>query len=225
MNKSQSQQEVYKIILVGDQGVGKSSILLRYTKDLFNREYNVTIGLEFASKKVTVYDYALTLQIWDTVMMQYFKFLGRLRSIQKNSAAIIIVFKLTSRDSFQSVSGWARDIQENSDQGVVISLVGNMTDLEAERSVSNEEGKQKAQEINSLYFETSAAIGKNIDDIFINTLEKVTKQINPIRTDCEQNVRDSIHLSQKYQSQPKINQENNGGIKPKQTESPKKGCC
>ncbi|CAD8178524.1 unnamed protein product [Paramecium pentaurelia] len=215
MNKNSSQQEVYKIILVGNQGVGKSSILLRYTKDLFNREYNVTVGLEFASKKVTIHDNALTLQIWDTAGQEAFRSIAR--SFYRNSAAIIIVFKLTSRDSYQSITGWAKDILENSDQGVVISLVGNMIDLEAERTVTKEEGLQKAEEINALYFETSAATGQNIDDIFIQTLEKVSKQLNSIRTNSEQNVRDSIILSQKYSSQPEINQ--------KQTDSTNKSCC
>ncbi|CAK91195.1 unnamed protein product (macronuclear) [Paramecium tetraurelia] len=216
MNKSQSQQEVYKIILVGDQGVGKSSILLRYTKDLFNREYNVTIGLEFASKKVTVYDYALTLQIWDTAGQEAFRSIAKI-FLQKFCCNHNCIQIDKSRFILKCLRMGKRYPRKQRSRSCNI--------FKAERSVSNEEGKQKAQEINSLYFETSAAIGKNIDDIFINTLEKVTKQINPIRTDCEQNVRDSIHLSQKYQSQPKINQENNGGIKPKQTESPKKGCC
>ncbi|CAD8105575.1 unnamed protein product [Paramecium sonneborni] len=222
MNQSQQGQEVYKIILVGDQGVGKSSILLRYTKDLFYREYNVTIGLEFASKKVTIQDNSLTLQIWDTAGQEAFRSIAR--SFYRNSAAIIIVFKLTSHDTFQSISGWAKDIHDNSDQGVVISLVGNMSDLESERTVSKEEAQQKAQELNALYFETSAATGSNIDDIFINTLEKVAKQLNPIRTNSEQNVRDSIQLSQKYSSQSQINQEL-GGKKGKQQDESKKGCC
>ncbi|CAD8098729.1 unnamed protein product [Paramecium primaurelia] len=223
MNQSQQSQEVYKIILVGDQGVGKSSILLRYTKDLFYRDYNVTIGLEFASKKVTIQDSSLTLQIWDTAGQEAFRSIAR--SFYRNSAAIIIVFKLTSRESFQSISGWAKDIQENSDEGVVISLVGNMSDLESERTVTKEEATQKAKELNALYFETSAATGSNIDDIFINSLEKVSQQLNPIRTNSEQNVRDSIQLSQKIQPQNQVKQEQNGGKKQKQNENTNKGCC
>ncbi|CAK94311.1 unnamed protein product (macronuclear) [Paramecium tetraurelia] len=223
MNKSQQAQEVYKIILVGDQGVGKSSILLRYTKDLFQRDYNVTIGLEFASKKVTIQDTALTLQIWDTAGQEAFRSIAR--SFYRNSAAIIIVFKLTSRESFLSVPGWVKDIQDNSDQGVVISMVGNMSDLEAERTVSNEEARQKAMEYNALYFETSAATGQNIDDIFINTLEKVSQQNNPIRTNSEQNVRESLHLSQKYTQQSFGKQEQKGGKNSQQEANSDKGCC
>jgi len=157
---------VFKIILVGDQGVGKSSILLRYTQNEFRRDYNVTIGVEFASKLVEIdSETNVNLQIWDTAGQESFRAI--VRSFYRNATAVFLVYQINRKDTFKSLQGWLDEIRENSNQNIIIVLMGNQSDRVGEREVSFEEGEAFMKE-NRLhfFFETSALDGSKVDTAF-----------------------------------------------------------
>ncbi|KRX00180.1 P-loop containing nucleoside triphosphate hydrolase [Pseudocohnilembus persalinus] len=160
---------LFKVIVVGEQSVGKSSILLQYTKKQFKTEYNVTIGVEFASKQAHIETQDgpqnLTLQIWDTAGQETFKSL--VRSFYQKSAAAFIVYNVTKRNSFEQLDNWLEEIKQNAHQDIVTVLIGNKIDNQEEREVTYEEGQQYQQEHDiDLFFETSAKNNINIDQAF-----------------------------------------------------------
>jgi len=137
-----------KLIIVGDSGVGKTNILTRFTKNVFNHENKTTIGVEFASKVIKIQDHILKLQIWDTAGQERFKSLTV--AYYKGSRGAIIVFDVTKRESFENVINWLNDIKKNGDKETIIILVGNKNDME-EREVSFEEAKSFSERYSNAF--------------------------------------------------------------------------
>jgi len=171
MNKSSRLDEdleevVFKFILVGDTGVGKSSILLKYTEQKFTSEHNVTVGVDFRSKVFKFEDRALIkLQIWDTAGQETFGSI--VRSFYRDAAAIFLVYDVKVRESFKAVENWLDEVRINCDSDPIYILIGNQADSETEREVPYEEGVEfmKLNDI-SYFFETSAQNGTNIELAF-----------------------------------------------------------
>lgn len=126
---------LFKLIIIGDTGVGKSCILSRLTKGEHRSEHNVTIGVEFGNYSMIVNDEALIkLQIWDTAGQESFRSITRI--FYKGSHAVVLVFDITTRASFNNVADWKREIESNAEENIVQYLVGNFADCEDEREVS-----------------------------------------------------------------------------------------
>lgn len=154
-----------KVILLGDQAVGKSSIVARFMYDAFDRHYRATLGIDFLTKLVTVDGRAIRLQLWDTAGQERFKSL--IPSYIRNSAGAIVVFDISSRESFVNTTRWIEDAkQERGGEQMVFFLVGNKIDLGDKRVVTAEEGEAKAAEIGATYCEVSAKTGANIKQLF-----------------------------------------------------------
>ncbi|XP_072973457.1 ras-related protein RABH1e-like [Typha angustifolia] len=154
----------YKLVFLGDQAVGKSSIITRYMYDKFDPIYQPTIGLDYLSKTMYLEDRTIRLQLWDTAGQERFRSL--IPSYIRECSIAIIVYDISNRQSFLSTSKWIEDVQTERGSSVLIVLVGNKTDLIDKRQVSLDEGESKARRYGIMFSETSAKAGSNIKLLF-----------------------------------------------------------
>jgi len=154
----------YKLVFLGDQSVGKTSIITRFMYDTFDSTYQPTIGIDFLSKTMYLDDKTVRLQLWDTAGQERFRSL--IPSYIRDSSVAVICYDITSRDSFVNTSKWIDDVRTERGDDVIMMLCGNKTDLEDHRTVSYEEAEAKAKEYNIMFIETSAKAGFNIKALF-----------------------------------------------------------
>ncbi|MFW9866801.1 MAG: Rab family GTPase [Candidatus Thorarchaeota archaeon] len=166
----------FKIVVCGDPGVGKTSTILRFTENAFLRTYIATLGVSVSEKVIKVNDNLVNLILWDIAGQSKFEVMRR--HFYKGAEAVILIFDLTNRKSFDSVSNWFKDIQKNIkpyQEKFFGFILGNKEDLEAERNVSLEEAKQVAENLHLEYLETSAKTGKNVEESFYKVAELLVK--------------------------------------------------
>jgi len=154
----------YKLVFLGDQSVGKTSIITRFMYNSFDSTYQATIGIDFLSKTIYLEDRTIRLQLWDTAGQERFRSL--IPSYIRDSSVAIVVYDITNRSSFEDTSRWIEDIKAERGNDVVMMLVGNKTDLADKRTVSVEEGEAKAKEHGAMFIESSAKAGINILPLF-----------------------------------------------------------
>ena len=156
----------FKIIIIGDQNVGKSSITLRGAKNLFNEVYTPTVGFEFITFNVRINEQIVKLQIWDTCGQERYRSL--ISSFYRNSCLAIIVYSIDSQNSFESVEEWIDEIKSQTNPNIKIFLIGNKVDLESQRCVDKDIAEQISKEHNLDFFmETSAKTGENAQKLFV----------------------------------------------------------
>ena len=175
MSSEQKYDYLLKYITIGSPNVGKSQIVQRFVKNNFNSKYEVTIGVEFGEKNIEIENKILRIQIWDTCGQEQFKSITR--AYYKNCVCAIIVYDITSRDSFNDIKNWIDDCINYSPKTVLMALIGNKCDLKDNRAISTEEGQELAGKYGILFYETSALDGTNIKEIFKETGEKIYKNI------------------------------------------------
>ena len=154
----------FKLVFIGDQSVGKTSIISRFQYDTFDAHYQTTIGIDFVSKTVPVDDGTVRLQLWDTAGQERFRSL--IPSYIRDSHVAVVVFDITSRESFESTTKWIADVRAQRGNDVVVVLVGNKSDLTENRKVTAEELEARAAEHEIMCIETSAKEGFNIKLLF-----------------------------------------------------------
>ena len=179
-----SQKYSFMVILAGDSGVGKTNIVLRYTKDNIpsNIEPSENFKLFFKSQKIN--GKKIRLQIWDLAGQQGWEEEAIPRLCSKSQGGFII-YDITKRESFENVQSWIQDCRNQSPKTIIMVLVGNKNDLENERDVSFDEGEQFAKNNNMIFYETSAKTGKNVNEIFENTVNNISKKIEENYYDLE----------------------------------------
>jgi len=165
---------LFKYIIVGDTAVGKSCMLLQFTDKRFQPIHDLTIGVEFGSRTVTIENNPVKLQIWDTAGQE--KFRSITRSYYRGTTGALLVYDITRRDTFEHLAEWLEDCRKYSNSNITIMLVGNKADLEEKRVVSKEEGENFAKLHNLLFLEVSAKSNLNVDDAFIKTAENIHKK-------------------------------------------------
>jgi Ras-related protein Rab-6A len=154
----------YKLVFLGDQSVGTTSIITRFVYDTFDSTYQATIGIDFLSMTMYLEDRTVRLQLWDTAGQERFRSL--IPSYIRDSSVAIIVYDITNRASFVNTAKWIDDVRSERGTDVIMMLVGNKTDLADRRQVSIEEGEAKAKEYDIMFIETSAKAGFNIKALF-----------------------------------------------------------
>ena len=159
----------YKIIFVGDAGVGKTTIINRINDNEFQSAYDATIGVDFWPKKINFRGNEITLQIWDTAGQERYR--GLIPSYVRNSSIVFIVFDITNRKTFESIQKWIELIKSIEKNNILV-LIGNKEDLKEKREVEKKEGEDLAKENEMSYFELSAKRDNNNDikKIFFNTV-------------------------------------------------------
>ena len=171
-----------KFIIIGDAAVGKSNLLLRYTSGQFKEEYQLTIGVEFGSNNVIIGDNTYRIQIWDTAGQENFRSITR--SYYKNTACAIIVYEISNKKSFENISSWIEECKNTAPKSILMVLVGNKCDLD-NREVTEEEGREFAEKNGMLFFETSAKTGKNVEELFKQSVKVIDQKIKENYYDLE----------------------------------------
>jgi len=166
---------LFKYIIIGDTGVGKSCLLLQFTDKRFQPVHDLTIGVEFGARMITIDNRQIKLQIWDTAGQESFRSITR--SYYRGAAGALLVYDITRRQTFNHLTRWLEEARQNANQSMVIMLIGNKSDLDHRRQVSKEEGEQFAREHNLIFLETSAKTAANVEEAFINTAQKIYENI------------------------------------------------
>lgn len=154
----------FKLVFLGEQSVGKTSLITRFMYDSFDNTYQATIGIDFLSKTMYLDDRTVRLQLWDTAGQERFRSL--IPSYIRDSSVAVVVYDITNRTSFMNTSKWVDDVRGERGNDVIIVLVGNKTDLNDKRQVTTEEGEKKAREYRVMFIETSAKAGYNVKSLF-----------------------------------------------------------
>jgi len=154
----------FKLVFLGEQSVGKTSLITRFMYDSFDNTYQATIGIDFLSKTMYLEDRTVRLQLWDTAGQERFRSL--IPSYIRDSTVAVVVYDITNANSFHQTSKWIDDVRTERGSDVIIMLVGNKTDLSDKRQVSTDEGERKAKELNVMFIETSAKAGYNVKQLF-----------------------------------------------------------
>ncbi|AGO11938.1 AaceriAGR257Cp [[Ashbya] aceris (nom. inval.)] len=156
----------YKIVFLGEQGVGKTSLITRFMYDTFDDHYQATIGIDFLSKTVYLDDRTIRLQLWDTAGQERFRSL--IPSYIRDSHVAIVVYDITNKKSFEYIDKWVEDVRnERGEENLILCIVGNKSDLVEERKVTVEEGESKAKLLNAkIFVETSTKAGFNVSALF-----------------------------------------------------------
>ncbi len=177
-NKSNITQNI-KIALIGDSGVGKSSIALRYTMNEFNDNYNSTGGASYSTKIIQYGNDTIQLDIWDTAGQEKFRSLGR--QFYKDAFIVILVYDITNKQTFINLSEiWYPELKNSGESNPVIGVAGNKSDqYESEETVNEEEARKYSESINGVFELVSAKTGNNIDILFNDLIEEYYKRNYP----------------------------------------------
>ena len=154
MSLEQQYDCLFKILLVGNSSVGKSSLFLRFVDDIWNDVFVPTIGVDFKIKTLKINEKNVKLQIWDTAGQERFRTI--ISSYYRGAQGILLVFDVTEKESFESLNNWLIEIEKNANKNVVKILIGNKCDLEDKRVISYNQGKEFADTYGLKFIETSA---------------------------------------------------------------------
>ena len=164
------------VLLTFYLGIGKSCVLRRLTKDSFDTDHNVTVGVDFGSCLLKVEDTVLKLQIWDTAGQESFRSITKI--FYRSADAVILGYSITDRTTFDNLKTWLREVREQCSHDVMLFLVGNKQDLEVDREVTREMAQQFAKENGIKYStETSAKSGINVNQLFFDAAKFLYNQI------------------------------------------------
>ncbi|KAH8552856.1 GTP-binding protein [Umbelopsis sp. PMI_123] len=163
---------LFKLVLIGDSGVGKSNLLSRFTSNEFNLESKSTIGVEFATKNIVIDGHTIKCQIWDTSGQERYRAITG--AYYRGAVGALLVYDITRQSSFQNIDHWLKELRDHADENIVMMLVGNKSDLaESSRAVPTEEGGAFAEDNKMLFFETSALDATNVDAAFQTVFSKI----------------------------------------------------
>ena len=185
-----SAKYIIKILTLGDTTVGKSSIVLRFSDDVFDDTIFSRIGIDFKTKFMKVKDSTVKVLIWDTAGQE--KFQNIAKNYYKGANGVLLVYDISNRKSFERVGFWLKELKENNKlDDLYLYLVGNKKDLEEKRMISTDEGKKFAEDNNIHFIEVSAKTGEGVREVFNNVLngalDKIKKDTE--KDDGEEKVR------------------------------------
>jgi len=172
---SSSYDFLIKLLLIGDSGVGKSCLLLRFSDDSFTTSFITTIGIDFKIKTITLDGKRIKLQIWDTAGQERFRTITT--AYYRGAMGILLVYDVTDEQSFQNIRNWIRNIEQHAADNVNKVLIGNKADMLSEKVVETERGQQLADEYGIKFFETSAKSNQNVVESFTSIATEIKKRL------------------------------------------------
>jgi len=173
-SSGQEYDYLYKVVLIGDSGVGKSNLLSRFTRNEFNLETKSTIGVEFATRSIQADGKTIKAQIWDTAGQERYRAITS--AYYRGAVGALLVYDIAKNVTFKNVERWLTELRENAANNIVIMLVGNKSDLRHLREVPTDSAKDFAEKNNLLFIETSALDSSNVEMAFQNILTEIYHQ-------------------------------------------------
>ncbi|EGD77802.1 rab family small GTPase [Salpingoeca rosetta] len=164
----------FKIVLLGEGCVGKTSIVLRYCQQTFNENHVSTLQASFLKKKINLNQQRVELAIWDTAGQEKFHALGPI--YYRNSHGAVLVYDITDQDSFQKVKNWVRELKKMLGSNIALTICGNKSDLERQRTVDQAEAEAYAASVGAKHFQTSARLNRGIDEMFLDLAKRLVQQ-------------------------------------------------
>ncbi|AEC08901.1 putative small GTP-binding protein [Arabidopsis thaliana] len=167
---------LFKVVLTGDSGVGKSNLLSRFTRNDFSHDSRSTIGVEFATRSIQVDDKIVKAQIWDTAGQERYRAITS--AYYRGAVGALLVYDVTRHVTFENVERWLKELRDHTDANTVIMLVGNKADLNHLRAISTEEVKDFAERENTFFMETSALEAINVENAFTEVLTQIYRVVS-----------------------------------------------
>ena len=202
----------FKIIVIGDSGVGKSCLTNKATKNVFEDTYNATVGFEFFSFNLKLDEKIIKLQIWDTCGQELYRSL--ITNFYRNSSLAVMVYAINNRESFENIDVWLKELRTHSNPDTKVFLIGNKVDLEEDRVIKREQGEEYSKENKfNIFMEASAKSGFNAQQIFVEAARILYEDYLKYKRN------DSVGTFKP------INENNNQKINNNTNTSKKTGCC
>ncbi|KAK8557742.1 hypothetical protein V6N13_008128 [Hibiscus sabdariffa] len=167
---------LFKVVLIGDSGVGKSNLLSRFTRNEFCLESKSTIGVEFATRTLQVEGRTVKAQIWDTAGQERYRAITS--AYYRGALGALLVYDVSKPTTFENVSRWLKELRDHADSNIVIMMIGNKTDLKHLRAVATEDGQSYAEKEGLSFIETSALEATNVDKAFQTILSEIYRKIS-----------------------------------------------
>jgi small GTP-binding protein len=183
MARDEEYDYLFKVVLIGDSGVGKSNLLSRFTRNDFNLESKSTIGVEFATRSVRIDGKTIKAQIWDTAGQERYRAITS--AYYRGAVGALLVYDITKHPSYENVERWLKELRDHADMSIVIMLVGNKSDLRHLRAVPADEARSFAERNSLSFIETSALDSTNVEEAFIQILTsiyRIVSQRTPMET-------------------------------------------
>lgn len=182
---------LFKVMLLGDSGVGKTCLLTQFRDGRFlSGNYITTVGIDFRNKVVVVDDTSIKLQIWDTAGQERFRSVTH--AYYRDAHALLLLYDVTNKTSYDNIRAWLSEIREHANEDVVIMLLGNKSDCGTERVVKREDGERLAQEYKVPFMETSAKTGLNVELAFLAVARELKARKSNDPDDTKFNVQDYV---------------------------------
>ncbi|KAG9147394.1 hypothetical protein Leryth_019651 [Lithospermum erythrorhizon] len=169
--EEQTEDYLFKVVLIGDSAVGKSNLLARFARDEFYPNSKSTIGVEFQTQKMEINGKEVKAQIWDTAGQERFRAVTS--AYYRGAVGALLVYDISRRQTFDSIGRWLNELQTHSDMNVVTILVANKSDLKDAREVSTAEGKTLAEAQDLFFIETSALDSSNVSAAFQTVVREI----------------------------------------------------
>ncbi|XP_017564201.1 ras-related protein Rab-25b [Pygocentrus nattereri] len=176
MGSDEAYNFVFKVVLIGESGVGKSNLLSRFTKNEFNHDSRTTIGVEFSTRTVQVESLTIKAQIWDTAGLERYRAITS--AYYRGAVGALLVYDISKHLTYESAERWLKELYDHADPHIVVMLVGNKSDLASIRSVPTEDAKDFAEKNGLLFTETSALESTNVETAFNNVLMEIHKKVS-----------------------------------------------
>lgn len=185
---------LFKVLLLGEAAVGKTCILIRYTDNSFSTEQITTLGVDLKKKNMVIDGSKIILQLWDTAGQD--RYAAVTKQFFKGAHAIILVYSIIDLHTFDKVQDWISQIDQSIGNNIVKVLVGNKSDLEEERKVLKEEGEKLAQENSFKFFESSAFMNQNIQEVFDYTAHELFSRVKKEEDKIDKNYNKKMKINQ-----------------------------
>ncbi|XP_057976524.1 ras-related protein RABA2a [Malania oleifera] len=185
---------LFKVVLIGDSGVGKSNLLSRFTRNEFCLESKSTIGVEFATRTLQVEGRTVKAQIWDTAGQERYRAITS--AYYRGALGALLVYDVTKPTTFENVSRWLKELRDHADSNIVIMLIGNKTDLKHLRAVATEDAQGYAEKEGLSFIETSALEATNVEKAFQTILAEIYRIISKKSLSSDESVPANIKEGQ-----------------------------
>lgn len=175
MCSDESYNFVFKVVLIGESGVGKSNLLSRFTKNEFSHDSRTTIGVEFSTRTVQLDNFTIKAQIWDTAGLERYRAITS--AYYRGAVGALLVYDITKHLTYESAERWLKELYDHADPNIVVMLVGNKRDLETLRTVPTKDAEDFAEKKQLMFMETSALDSTNVEVAFHEVLTAIHTKV------------------------------------------------